>query len=489
MMYVIGFDAGTTTFKAGLYDENLKPVCFRFKEYKLSYCGEGIVEYSPEAYFEMFCELIREIVAQSAVGPDKIAAISISCQGETLILTDKNRKPLCNAVVWTDCRATDQARQIKADFGTEQIFEFTGQREITGSWPASKILWFKQCRPDIFDQADKFLLLEDYLVYRLTGIAATDKSISSSTLLCDIRAGRWWDKMLDYIGITEDRLPLLRESGETISCLTQEACELTGLASGTLMVSGALDQAAGMLGAGNTRPGIVSETTGTCLSVCTQLDGLSGNVRHGKLPVHYSFKKNTYYAIYWSAAAGSILEWLKKLLYCDIRDDIYKTIDKEAGNINPGCDGLTILPYFSGMNYPATDETARGSIIGLTLAHSRGHLARAAMESIAFLLQQSIGEFQSYGINVDEIISMGGAAKSDFWTQLKADVTGKRIRVPGDSETACLGAAILAFRGLGADKTPDTQNRFVLPSNDYSAIYNRFEVENKRYLNLKLKED
>ena len=234
--------------------------------------------------------------------------------------------------------------------------------------------------------------------------------------------------------------------------------------------AGALDQAAGMIGSGNITEGIISETTGTCLAVCTNIGSKRVPFEKGKLPIHYGFSKNSYYAIYWSGAAGSILRWAAQNFYSDIKDStLYKQMGRgEASNIAPGANGLILMPYLSGMNYPYADEKATGIFFGVNLCHSRAHFVRAILEAVSFLLCQSVDEIRAYGIDVKKIYSLGGGASSELWCKIKADMTGCEIVVPKRDEVTCLGAAILAAVGAGLYSTLEEA---VMASSDRQTLY------------------
>lgn len=449
MKYVIGVDAGTTCFKASIYDENLNTIKIVSEEYPLTY-KNGFVEIYPQEYWNIFCRLTRSLLATTKIAPQNVVGISICSQGETLILLDESGEPLRPAIVWTDARAGDQANRLKQIFSDKEVFRITGQREITATWPASKILWIKENEQEVFHKCSNFLLLEDYLIYRLTGHFVTDKSVSSSTAYLDIYRLSWWNDMLETIGISEEKLPTVLDSGDIIGNISIIASKETGLSTVTDVVAGALDQAAGMLGAGNIKKGIITETTGTCLAVCANIGNTEISFEKGLLPIHHGIAPNSYYAIYWSPAAGSIYNWITSTFYKnDTADNLFKMIDDEASLIPPGCDGLYVLPFFSGMNYPFACEKAKGIFGGLTLAHDRSHFTRATLESIAFLLRQSVDEISKYGIKVNDIYSLGGGSNSTLWNQIKAHVTDHNIYTLEEKEVTCKGVAILAAVSCG----------------------------------------
>ena len=234
----LGLDIGTTSLKAAVFNEKGERLGLFSADYTLDTDSKtGYIEFDADKYVEMCKEAIEKLTEECG----RIDALSIDTQGETLILTDKEGKPLCNAVVWLDNRAEAEAENIKDRFGNEKVYNVTGQPEITAGWPASKLLWFKNNRPEIFEKAEKIFMLEDWILYSLTGNFVTEPTIQSSTIYYDVVNRCWWKEMLDYIGVPRDKLPELKETGVVV-----------GEYKGIKVVSGTLDQIAGTIGCGVT---------------------------------------------------------------------------------------------------------------------------------------------------------------------------------------------------------------------------------------------
>jgi xylulokinase len=461
MYYLLGIDAGTTSMKGMLINEEGKKICLVNENYDLITPSNFFVEFEVENYWKTFKKVVKSVVYVSRVNPCRISAIAISSQGETLICLDKNGEPLRKAIVWLDNRSIYEAEEIKNEFDIKEIYKVTGQPEVTATWPATKILWLKKNEKHIFEETDKYLLVEDYLSYKLTGKYCTDKSLSSSTLYFDINRGQWWKEMIDFIDIKDDQLPDIKDSGEKIGNITGQASIETGLSKETIVVAGALDQMAGSIGAGNIYSKIVSETTGTCLAMCVTAKNPIPYSEEYKIPCHCSALSKEYNLVFWSQTAGVILEWFKNNIYHGNDEhehskyskysdaEIYRNIDYEAATIDAGADGLIILPYFSGSAVPHFNPFAKGVLFGVTLNHTRAHIARSIMEAIGFMLKEHIETAEKIGIDITEIRSLGGGAKSSLWNQIKADITGKEIVTLENTETSALGAAILAGVAAG----------------------------------------
>lgn len=431
-MNLLGVDIGTTSLKACVFDENGVEICSATKEYKLITEGE-FVEFPAEEYFNLFMEAYNELLSKTTID-----ALAIDTQGETLIFLDKAGNPLMNAIVWLDNRAGKQAKEIEEKFTLKTIYEVTGQTEVPAGYPAPKIKWLKENRKDIFDKVDKILLLEDYLVYRLTGKFYAERSLYSSTLYLDIVSGNYFKEMLDFIGIDESYLPVLKESGEKV-----------GEFNGVSVSMGALDQISGFTGSGISKEGVISEMTGTCLAVCALTKSLPPYYEGIKVPCYY-VEKGKYCLLMFAPTAGMVMEWYRKNFYLN---ESYKVIDSEAASLPLGSEGLIIAPNMCGEVMPVNDPSLKGGVYGIELKHTRGHFARAIMESVACLLRQYL---EYIGIEVDEIISIGGGARSKLWLQIKADITGKKIATLKNKETGCLGSAIYAGIGAGVYKDRDS---------------------------------
>lgn len=468
MANLLGVDFGTTALKACLFDENGNMLATESAQYKLITEGE-FIEFPADEFFNVFSDTVKKITDKF-----KVDALAVDTQGETLIVLDKDGNPLMNAIIWLDNRAEVQAKRFEEKFGLENIYNLTGQAEVPAGYPAPKIEWLKDNKPEIFNKADKFLLLEDYIIYRLTGKFFASRSLYSSSLLMNVHSGEYIPEILDYLGITKAQLPILKESGE-----------LVGEYNGIKVVTSALDQIAGATGAGVVKEGIMSETTGTALAVCALTEKFPAYYDGLKVSVYY-VKKGLYCLLMWAPTAGAVLEWFKRN-FC--KGLSYGELNELAEKVPAGSEGLIALPHLCGTVMPENQPNAKGVFFGMELKHEQGHFVRAIMESVAYMIKEYV-EFM--GVSLDQIRSMGGGANSKLWCEIKSGVLGKEIVTLKQNETACLGSAIFAGMGIGAyenqttasEKIVATEKSYKVDNTEYQEIYSDYKIKEKKLMEI-----
>ncbi|MCK5851254.1 MAG: hypothetical protein KAH23_10090, partial [Kiritimatiellae bacterium] len=204
MEYLLGIDVGSSSVKSALFDTEGQMVSLSIQEYELIIPEPNIVEIEPDTFWQKLKLGIADLLASSKIAPKQIKAMAISSQGETFITLDEKGKPLRRAIFWYDNRATEQSELLRDKFSLEDVYRITGMPEIIPMWTAGKILWLKQNEPEIFNKAHKYLMVSDYLVYRLTGKYVGEYSCYPSTMMLDIQKKCWWPEVLEFIGIRED---------------------------------------------------------------------------------------------------------------------------------------------------------------------------------------------------------------------------------------------------------------------------------------------
>lgn len=481
---ILAYDVGTTALKCALHDLSGKVIAKASVEYQLIALDADSVEMEVETYWTAFKSAVASVIRESNINPRNIKALGVSAQGETLIVVDKDGNPLRRAIVWLDNRAQREAEELGDEFGHRHAYEITGQVKLVPTWPASKILWIRKHEPIIFEKAYKFLLIEDYFLYRLTGEYVCEGSLVTSTCYWNFRTRSWWSEMLEAIGINPNQLPEYHESGEVVGKINPIVAAELGLSSDTVVCTGALDQACGAIGVGNIIPGIFSENTGAALAICSSVNHPTIDPEN-KMPCHYHGLPGLY-MLHTFTGGGIVLRWFRdEFAQMEIAVgktsgmDAYELMGKQAESIPAGCEGLVMLPHLQGAMAPEANPKATGVFYGFTLHHSRNHFIRSIMEAVCFIVRRNIETIEGIGVPVNEIRALGGGARSAIWKQIEADVTGRPVLITTNEEAATLGAAILAGKAIGLySDVQEAVNQMVHikarfePTKENSKIYN-----------------
>lgn len=451
---ILSVDLGTTAVKVALFDRAGALKAVSTQEYSLSTPTTSIVEGDPGTYWNAFKAGVLDLHAKYPFSGERVRALGISAQGETLFFLDGHGAPLRNAIVWMDNRAHAEAERLTGEFTNEACYRVTGQVSFDPCWPAAKILWVRQHEPEVFRKTATFALIEDYFIYRLTGTLVSEGSLLCSTVYWDITTKKWWTEMLAYLGIREGQLPEIREPGEAVGPMLPAVAAELGLSAGTVVCTGALDQAAGAIGVGNIAEGIFSENIGAALAICSPVRR-PAFPESRSMPIHY-FGIPDMYMMHSFTTGGMVLRWFRDA-FCDTEKsaaaltgaDTYDLLGREAARVPPGSEGLIMLPHLNGSMAPDVNPKAKGVFYGFTLKHGKPHFVRAIMEALGYLVRRNIDALAGLGIQVQEIRSLGGGARSAVWSQIKADITGRPLVTMACPEAACLGAAILAGKAVG----------------------------------------
>ncbi len=486
MDLLLGLDVGTTSVKAGLFDASGTCLAAAGEEYRLQHPAPDRAEIDADVYWTASRAAVRRAVAAAGAGPDDVAALAVSSQGETIVPVDGAGRPLAPAIVWLDNRALAEAREIAAAFGQARVYDVTGVPAVVPTWPACKILWWRRHEPAVFAAARRFLLVEDVLLHRLTGRFVTEGGVHCTSLLYDIRDGRWWDEMLATVGIDDSRLPELTRPGEVVGTLAPAAAEALGLSARARVVAGGMDQGAGAVGVGNVRAGMVSESTGGALTVQASVARHGGDTSR-QTPVYVHSAPGMYLYCPVCPTGGMALTWFRdrfgaaEVARAELEGgSAFDLLTALAAEVPPGSEGLLMLPHLMGAFSPEYEPEARGAFYGFTLRHERGHFVRAILEAVAYMLRRNLELLETAGAVADEIRSHGGGARSELWNQVKADVCGRPVVTMDGGEAAIRGDAMLA--GVAAGLFPDldaagramvADRRRYVPEPATMAIYER----------------
>lgn len=451
---VLAIDLGTTAVKCALYSTQGTEVAASTREYELETPAPGHVEVDVEVYWAAIKDCLADLWRDAGPRRGEVASLAISAQGETLVPVDESGKALRPAIVWLDNRAAAESAELADRFPASELYARTGQPEMLAVWPAAKLRWITRHQPHVADRAAHYLLIEDYLLLRLTGETVTEGSLATSTCYWDIDAKTWWPAMLEAIGVRLDQLPAVLEPGAVVGPVLGAVADELGLDRATLVCAGALDQACGAIGGGTVAPGGFSENTGAAVAICSTLSE-PGRDPAGVVPVHYHGLSDTY-MFHTFSSGGIVLKWLRDQL-CEPQVALarqegrsaYDMLSGLAATVPAGADGLLMLPHLQGAMAPENNEDARGVLMGLTLQHTRAHVVRALLEGICFVVRRNVEAFSAAGVPTRQIRALGGGSRSAVWKQIEADVTGLPVVTTKQPDAGALGAAILAAVGAG----------------------------------------
>lgn len=455
MTYYLGLDIGTSGTKALLITEEGRPVASDTQEYPLSTPRPLWAEQDPADWWMACLSATHALLQKASVQGDEIAGVGLSGQMHGSVFLDAQGSVLRPALLWCDQRTQAECDWITAQVGRDNLVKLISNPVLTG-FTAPKIVWLRNHEPEMYSRVAKVLLPKDYIRYKLTGEFAAEVSDASGTALFDVANRRWSDEMLAACDIPRGWMADCAESPEITGHVSAEAAQITGLAAGTPVAGGGGDQAAGAVGSGIVRAGVVSSTVGTSGVVFAHSDAPATDP---KLRVHTFCHAvpGAWHTMGVVLSAGGSLRWLRDTLYAretaeaksDGREP-YDLITQEAQAAPAGSEGLVFLPYLTGERTPHPDANARGTWFGLTLRSTRGHLARSVMEGVAFALNDTFKIFDEIGVPVSQVRASGGGAQSEFWRQMHADVTGHEHVTLSVDEGPALGAALLAAVGTGA---------------------------------------
>jgi len=449
LRYILSLDQGTTSSRALLFDDRGAVRAVAQREFKQIFPEPGWVEHDPEEIAASQIAVALEALDRAHAQPADIAAIGITNQRETTVVWDRTTaKPIYNAIVWQDRRTAAFCEQLKAQGHEALIQERTGLL-IDAYFSGSKICWILENVPNARKLAETGRLavgtVDTWLVWKLTGgrVHITDASNASRTMLFNIHSGSWDRELLDLFGIPASMLPEVRPSSEIYG----EVSAVAGL-NGIQIAGIAGDQQAALFGQRCTTPGLTKNTYGTGCFMLQSTGNRAVPSKHRLLTtVAWKIGDQTDYAIEGSVfVGGAVVQWLRDGLgIIRASSDVEPLANSVSDN-----GGVYFVPAFVGLGAPHWDSYARGAIFGLTRGSTAAHIARAALESIAYQVADLMDAVQTdAGAPLKELRVDGGASANDALMQFQADVLGVPVVRPSITETTALGAAYLAGLGTG----------------------------------------
>jgi len=445
----LGVDVGTSGVKAILVDTSGEVLASAITPLQLSTPHPGWAEQDPDAWWAATSAAIRTVLAaRPGESPD---AVGVSGQMHSSVFLDAHGEVIRPALLWCDGRTTQECREITERIGGEQRLRDLASNPALEGFTLPKVLWLRRYEPEAFARLATVMLPKDFIRFKLTGVVATEPSDASATLMYDTARMRWSNEILDAVNVPRSLVPDVGGSSEILGRVSVEAAGATGLRPDTPVVGGGADNACGAAGVGAIAPGEAVSSWGTSGTVLAPMS---------EPRVDPSLRAHTFchvvpgvwYLMGVVLSAGGAFAWYRDQLARDLTStgEANERLNAEAMAIPPGADGVTFLPYLQGERTPHRDASARGAILGLSLAHSRAHVTRAVVEGVCFALRDSVTILQELGVVPNHMLLTGGGARVPFLRRMQADVFGLPVFTVNREEGPAYGAALLAAVGAGA---------------------------------------
>jgi gluconokinase len=468
---VIGVDIGTTSTKAVAYDRSGRVIASHSAGYPLEEPFPGYAEQDPELIYAAVLETVREVVQGGGL---PVAGLSFSTAMHSLIGLDGDGVPLTRSITWADSRASAQAERLRAAVGGLALHRRTGT-PVHPMAPLPKLVWFHEQEPKLCEKVAYWVGIKDLVLLRLCEALVTDHSVASATGLLDIHQLEWDAEALRLAAVTEDQLPQLVATTTVLPGLTAAAATATGLPAGTPVVVGAGDGPLANLGLGAVKPGVAACSIGTSGALRVMVEKPAVDPLGGVFC--YALTEDRWVVGGAINNGGIVLEWTGESLAPDLGDAPQEKLLALAAQVPAGSGGLIMLPYLLSERAPHWSAVARGAYIGLTNAHRREHLIRAALEGVCQQLALVLKSMRAAGNEVTEIRASGGFARSPLWRQMLADALGLEVHFPAGHEGSSFGAALLGMQALGIVESVDVAadlvhiDETVRPDPSAAAVY------------------
>ncbi|MDO4632432.1 MAG: FGGY-family carbohydrate kinase [Eubacteriales bacterium] len=458
-MKIAGLDIGTTGCKCTVFDENGKYLDKAYHSYPVQRNLSGH-EIDVEALTEAVFEVIREMAADY---PD-IAALGVTSLGESFVCVDEEDHPMHASMIYTDPRGLDECQRLIGMLGERKITEISGLRPHE-SYSISKMMWMKEHRPEIWAKTRHIFLMQDYVVYCLSGVEQIDYSLASRTMALDVRNLCWSEEIFAAAGIDPKLLSKVVPTGTIAGKITAATAERTGLSPETKIVSISHDQIAAAVGSGAFSSEIAVDGAGTVECLTPVFDGIPDAEETEQMyQGYYSLVPyvipGKYVAYAFSYTGGALIQWCTETIAkqeavlaaeerCSVNEYLERQYRQDHGEAADGPGSLLVLPYFAGAGTPYMDNGAKGAIIGMTMDTTAADIYHGCMEGVAYEMYVNARALNAAGVQYKEIHATGGGAKSETWMQMKADILNVPVVSLKTPDAGTVGSAILTGIAVG----------------------------------------
>lgn len=486
--YFMGIDTGTNSSKGVLINSHGEIIAEYTTEHAMTNPAPGHYEHDADKdWWGDFCIISNALIKNANISPSDIKAVEASALGADCLPVDEQCRPLRKAILYgIDARATDEMEQLTQMYGEEQIRNWYG-RPLCSSDVMPKILWIKNKEPEVYEKTHKFLTGSSFITAKLTGNYVVDRFLGLASFNpLYFNDGTPNPETCKPI-CRPDQLAEVKEANDIAGYVTEKASQETGLAVGTPVIVGTDDSGAEAISTGVVAPGKMMIQFGSSIYMILGTKELVDDERLWReefiVPGLCDISAGT-------NAAGSLTKWYRDHIFSDCVKletengiDAYQTMMDGVADIPLGSDGLITLPYFAGERTPINDPLAKGILFGLSLSHTRQHMYRSALESVAYSVNQQLNIMLSHDVPIDQIFAVGGGVKNELWMQIVADVTGKEISTPKITVGASFGDALMAASGIqypgfeSFDKLTDfiKPGKTYYPDMDHHQAYKKYQ--------------
>lgn len=484
--YILGIDIGTGSTKAVAVALTGEVLGVTQQHYAINSPEPGYSEQDPVLIWHAFVQCLQEVTTKIGFGPQ---AISFSSAMHSIIPVDEAGIPLAPMITWADARSEKIAQALRDSAKGEEIYRITGT-PIHAMSPLCKLIWMRTNKPELFSRADKFISIKEFIWFNLFNSFQVDYSIASATGLFDILKLEWSGEACTLAGISPDKLSRPENTTYYRSDLDADKATLLNIPQKTNFVIGASDGACANLGSHTTGPGIAALTIGT--SGAVRITSPKPVYNYEGMTFNYLLNQDTYVCGGAVNNGGIAINWLlnnflqkDKLTTADY-DDLFNAIDTTPA----GSDGLLFLPYLYGERAPLWDTKSSGAFINIKPVHTRSHFLRAALEGVCFALYDVLKTVEDASVNITQVNISGGFVSSGTWTQVLADITGKKLMVSQPEDASAVGAVYLAMQVLHAESYGSLSHinsqTAIQPNEQHHKMYSkRFVLFKKLYKDLK----
>lgn len=490
-MKIAGLDIGTTGCKCTVFDEQGKYLGKAYRDYPVRRAVGG-----HEVDVSVIMEGVYAVLGEMAKAYPDIAGIGVTSFGETFVMTDEKGKPLHTAMLYTDSRGKEECEELIKKFGAENIATMTGLHPHQ-MYSISKLMWMKKNRPEIYEKAKYIFLMEDFVVYHLTGKRQIDYSLATRTMAFDIEKLTWCEEIFEAAGIEIDKMSLVVPTGTDAGTITADTASRTGLEQSTHIISVSHDQISAAVGAGAFESAVAVDGAGTVECITTIYDHIPDikKMYDGSFAIVPYIVPGKYVAYAFSYTGGALLQWCvntvakkeKQLAKEDgisVNEYLEQAYMEQRGKDVPT--DLLVLPHFAGAATPYMDNGSKGAVLGLTMDTTVSDIYRGCMEGVVYEMLLNIRKLEEAGCSFKKMYATGGGARSGEWMQMKADMLNVPITALKTVDAGTVGSAMLT--GIATGVFTDLQDAAAhmvektteyLPREEmhekYLEIYRRYE--------------